>query len=142
MTNLNDCRLLELYQDDSPFYYLKNINNCVQLPFMTKRIFYLYDIPEGAERGGHAHKTLYQILIAINGSFEVIVKDEKEKKTFELNRPSKCLLLVPGIWREMNNFSKGAICMVLASSKYDSEDYIRDFSEFRIYRNAITQINA
>jgi uncharacterized RmlC-like cupin family protein len=104
------------------------------IPFEMKRVYYLYDVPSGAERGGHAHKNLKQFLIALSGSFDVVLNDGFEKKTITLNKPFQGLLINPGIWRELNNFSSGSVCLVIASAVFDESDYIRDFSEFREYK--------
>lgn len=100
------------------------------IPFEIKRIYYLYDIPCGEDRGGHAHKELSQLIIAASGSFEVLIDDGENKKKIFLNRPDNGLYIVPGIWRELHEFSSGAISLVLASTIYDENDYIRDYSEF------------
>lgn len=104
------------------------------IPFFIKRIYYLYDIPGGESRGGHAHKDLYQIIVAAGGSFDVLLDDGNNKKTVKLNRPDFGLLVVPGIWRELFEFSSGAVCMVLASLKYDESDYIRNYQHFLIQK--------
>jgi hypothetical protein len=104
------------------------------IPFDVRRIYYLYDIPGGAARGGHAHKELTQLIVAASGSFNVLLDDGKNKKIVTLNRPDFALLVVPGIWRELIEFSSGAICMVLASHKYSEPDYIRDYEEFKKYK--------
>ncbi len=96
----------------------------------VKRVYYLYDVPSTAERGGHAHKEQHETLIAISGSFEVVLKDFKQEKTFFLNKPYQGLHIVPGIWRELKNFSSGAVCLVLASAVFLETDYIRDFQKF------------
>lgn len=98
--------------------------------FEIKRIYYLYDVPGDAKRGGHAHKTLIQLIVAASGSFDVILDDGKNKKIVQLNRPYYGLLIGPGIWRELINFSSGSICLVLASEKYSEGDYIRNYSDF------------
>lgn len=103
------------------------------IPFEMKRVYYLYDVPSGSERGGHAHKNLKQFLIALSGSFNVILNDGKEEKVITLNKPNEGLLINPGIWRELNNFSSGSVCLVIASAVYDEADYIRDFEEFKLY---------
>ncbi len=100
------------------------------VPFSLKRAYYLYDIPGGESRGGHAHKELYQLIIAASGSFEVLLDDGTNKKIVKLDRPYYGLLVVPGLWRELFEFSSGAICLVLTSHKYDEEDYIRDYNQF------------
>ena len=106
------------------------VENGKTLPFDIKRVYYLYDVPSGVERGGHAHRSLYQLIIAVSGSFSVTLDDGHLKRTFLLNRPYRGLLVVPGLWRTIDDFSSGAICMVLASSEYDEKDYIRDYSAF------------
>jgi uncharacterized RmlC-like cupin family protein len=103
------------------------------IPFEMNRVYYLYDVPSGSERGGHAHKNLKQFLIALSGSFNVILNDGKEEKVITLNKPNEGLLINPGIWRELNNFSSGSVCLVIASAVYDEADYIRDFEEFKLY---------
>lgn len=103
------------------------------VPFEIKRVYYLYDVPSGSLRGGHAHKNLKQFLIALSGSFDVVLNDGKEVKTITLNKPNEGLLINPGIWRELNNFSSGSVCLVLASEVYNELDYIRDFQVFKVY---------
>ena len=100
------------------------------LPFDIKRVYYLYDIPSDAERGGHSHINQQEFLIAVSGSFDVILKDGKEEVTVTLNKPDKGLLINQGIWRELNNFSSGAVCLVLSSDHFDESDYIRDYDEY------------
>lgn len=105
------------------------------IPFDIKRVYYLYDIPTGSERGGHAHKDLRQFLVALSGSFDVVLNDGKEETIITLNKPYEGLLINSGIWRELQNFSSGSICLVVASEVYIEEDYIRDFDEFIKYVN-------
>lgn len=100
------------------------------LPFEIRRVYYLYDIPSTAHRGGHSHKKLKQVLIAISGSFEVILDDGNERKIVTLNKPNQGLLINTNVWRELNNFSSGSVCLVLASEEFDESDYIRDYDEF------------
>jgi dTDP-4-dehydrorhamnose 3,5-epimerase-like enzyme len=100
------------------------------IPFDVKRVYYLFDVPSGAKRGGHAHKKLKQVLIAISGSFDVVLKDGKSKETITLNRPDKGLLIENNIWRELENFSSGSVCLVLASEEFSEEDYIRSYKEY------------
>ena len=100
------------------------------IPFEIKRVYYLYDIPSSAKRGGHAHNQLQQVLIAISGSFDVVLKDGNSNKTITLNKPDKGLLIKYNIWRELENFSSGAVCLVLASDVFDEADYIRDYDVF------------
>lgn len=101
------------------------------IPFEIKRVYYLFDVPSGAKRGGHAHKQLKQVLIAISGSFDVVLKDGKNKQIITLNRPDKGLLIENNLWRELENFSSGAVCLVLASEVYDEKDYFRSFKQFK-----------
>lgn len=100
------------------------------VPFEIKRVYYLYDVPAGAERGGHAHIKLQQFLIALSGSFDVILNDGKTEKTVTLNKPFEGLLINEGIWRELKNFSSGSVCLVVASDVFEEADYIRDFQTF------------
>jgi oxalate decarboxylase/phosphoglucose isomerase-like protein (cupin superfamily) len=105
------------------------------LPFEMKRVYYLYDVPSGAERGGHSHKEQKEFLIALSGSFDVILNDGNEQKIISLNKPYEGLLINSGIWRELNNFSSGSVCLVIASAVFDEGDYIRAFEEFKKYKN-------
>lgn len=105
------------------------------IPFDIKRVYYLYDVPTGSERGGHAHKNLQQFLVALSGSFDVVLNDGKEEQIVTLNKPFEGLLINSGIWRELRNFSSGSICLVVASEVYIEDDYIRDFDEFIKYSN-------
>lgn len=100
------------------------------IPFEIKRVYYLFDVPSTAKRGGHAHKDLNQVLIAISGSFDVVLKDGISEKIVTLNKPDKGLLINKNIWRELDNFSSGAVCLVLASAVFDEDDYIRDYDDF------------
>lgn len=129
-TWVEDCKLKNLPKIHNRLGNITAINNLKNLPFEVKRVYYLYDIPSNEERGGHAHYELQQYLIAVSGSFDVIIDDGRNKKTVNLNRPDKALHVVPGIWREINNFSGGSICLVLASHRYDENDYIRDYNSF------------
>ena len=129
-----DCTIIEVDKHHSDVGNITVIENQDTIPFEVNRIYYLYDVPGGEERGGHAHKELKQLLIAASGSFDVVLNDGNVKRTVTLNRPYHGLLIVPGIWRELNNFSSGAICLVLASEKYDEADYIRDCKKFIIWK--------
>lgn len=106
------------------------IYNNVHIPFDIQRVYYLYDVPAGSERGGHAHKKLQQLIVAATGSFDVVMNDGQEEKIFNLNRPSYGLYVPQMMWRELKNFSGGGICLVLASLPYDEADYYRDYSDF------------
>jgi hypothetical protein len=129
--DIHSCNVVELVKIHNPAGNITIIQNGSRQPFNVRRVYYLYDVPGGSERGGHAHKELYQLIVAASGSFDVILDDGQNKKIIQLNRPYYGLLVVPGIWRELVNFSSGAICLVLASEKYSSDDYIRDYSEFK-----------
>ena len=130
-SNIYSCSVLELSRIHNPSGNITIVQSDSVLPFDIKRVYYLYDVPGGSERGGHAHKVLQQLIVAASGSFDVILDDGAMKKTVHLNRPNYGLLIVPGIWREIINFSSGAICLVLASERYNPSDYIRDYSDFK-----------
>ncbi len=104
------------------------------LPFEIKRVYYLYDIPSDSTRGGHAHKELQQFLIALSGSFDVVLDDGENRRIITLNRPNKGLLIPNGVWRELENFSAGAVCLSLVSDEYDEHDYIRDYDDFTLLK--------
>lgn len=133
-TNIFDCALLNFPKIEKRAGNITPIENNKNIPFETKRVYYLYDIPGGETRGGHAHKNLQQLIIALSGSFDVRIFDGYNSKTFHLDRPSFGLYLVPGIWRELINFSSGSVCLVLASALYDSNDYIRDFEIYKAFK--------
>lgn len=127
---LNDCKLIDLPKISDPRGNLSFIEAGKDIPFDIKRVYYLYDVPGGSDRGSHAHKKLHQFIVAMSGSFDVLLDDGKEKKRFHLNRSYNGLYVCPMMWRYLDNFSSGAVCMVLASSHYDETDYIRDYSDF------------
>lgn len=127
---LDDCRLLQLPKIEERRGNLTFIEGERHVPFHIRRVYYLYDVPGGAERGGHAHRGLHQFLIAMSGSFDVKINDGSRSTTFHLNRSFYGLYLCPMIWREIDNFSSGAVCMVLASEYFADDDYLRDFDEF------------
>lgn len=129
-SRVENCRLIELGKNHHANGNLTVVENGMQVPFNIKRVYYLYDVPGGEERGGHSHKTLKQFIVAISGAFDVVVDDGINHRTITLNRPYQGLLIVPGIWRVINNFSSGAVCLVLASEHYDEGDYVRDYDEF------------
>jgi hypothetical protein len=130
-----DCSIIELPQVHSIAGNITAIENNKNIPFAVKRIYYLYDIPGGEDRGAHGHKKLEQYIIAASGSFDVTIDDGQNKRTINLNHPNRALHLVPGLWRELSSLSSGAICLVLASEKYDEMDYIREYNEFLNFRN-------
>lgn len=129
-TTVYDCTIIELGKNHREKGNLTVVQNEKEIPFDVKRCYYLYDIPGGEERGGHSHRQLRQLIIAASGSFDVRLDDGLVKRTFTLNRPYQGLLVVPGIWRDLDNFSSGSVCLVLASEVYQKEDYIRDYNEF------------
>ncbi len=134
-TTINDCIKVQLPKIANPAGNLTAIQQNQDVPFSIKRIYYLYDIPGGQERGAHGHKNLHQLIVAASGSFEVVLTDGKETKSFYLNRPYEGLLIKPGLWRELKNFSSGSVCLVLASDEYSEDDYIRNYEEFKQYKD-------
>lgn len=130
-----DCVILPLNKIHNRAGNITIVEGDSNLPFDIKRVYYLYDIPGGEARGGHAHRNLSQLIVAASGSFDVLLDDGKNKKVVTLNRPDFGLMVIPGIWRELMEFSSGAICLVLASEKYDEEDYIREYSEFKTIKS-------
>lgn len=131
-SDINNCRLIDIKTIDSVNGRLSVMENIATEPFLIRRIYYLYDLPAGAERGGHSHVAMKSIIVALSGSFDVMIDDGKKQKRITLNRPDRGLLLSTGIWRTLDNFSSGSICLVLASEKYDENDYIRDYEEFKL----------
>jgi hypothetical protein len=134
-TTVYNCSIIELSINHREKGNLTVVENSKNIPFDIKRVYYLYDVPSGESRGGHAHKSLQQIIIAATGSFDVIINDGRVKRLFSLNRPYCGLLVSHGIWRELDNFSSGSVCLVLASAKYDAADYIREYNEFLLWKN-------
>ncbi|MCK5691825.1 MAG: WxcM-like domain-containing protein [Bacteroidales bacterium] len=130
ISDIHNCNVVEMEKNHNPAGNITVYQNGTSQPFDVKRVYYLYDVPGGSERGGHAHMELHQLIVAASGSFDVILDDGRNKKIIQLNRPYFGLLVVPGIWREIVNFSSGAICLVLASEKYNPHDYLRDHDEF------------
>ena len=128
------CSVMELMQIPNRAGNITFSTNNENIPFDVKRVFYIYDIPGGEERGAHAHKECHQFLIAASGSFEVELDDGKNKRTITLNRPYFGLHIPPGIWAAEKGFSSGAICLVLASDKYDETDYIRNYEDYQFYK--------
>lgn len=133
-STVNDCKIIDLGKIPNRKGNITVVQNGEKIPFDIQRIFYIYDIPGGAARGKHAHKSLYQLLIAVSGSFDVVINDGKNSRTLTLNSPQKGLLIVPGTWSGLENFSSGAICLTLTSALYDEEDYIRNYKEFKTYK--------
>ena len=129
-TKVSDCKIVDLDINHRVRGNITVAEGIKNLPFNINRVYYLYDVPGGEERGGHAHRELQQWIIAASGSFDVVLDDGSEKRIVTLNRPYKALQVVPGIWRELNNFSSGSICLVLASHHYSESDYIRDYKNF------------
>lgn len=128
--SLKNCYQIEFPKISDPRGNLSFVEGGRHIPFDIRRVYYLYDVPGGASRGGHAHKTLHQLVVAMAGSFDVELDDGNEKKRFHLNRSYYGLYVCPMIWRELDNFSSGAVCMVLASHLYEEDDYLRDYQEY------------
>lgn len=128
--SIHDCKLIKLPKISDPRGNLTFVEGHNHIPFDIQRVYYLYDVPGGAERGGHAHKALQQLIIAISGSFDIHLDDGTERKTIHLNRGYDGLLIPTMIWREIDNFSSAAVCLVLASERYDESDYYRNYDEF------------
>ena len=135
-SHINDCRIISLNKHHHANGNLTAVNNGVELPFNILRTFYIYDVPGGAERGGHSHYTCHEFIIAISGSFDVIIDDGNDQFTYTLNRPYQGLLVVPGIWRTLKNFSSGSVLLALASHHFDEEDYVRDYDTFLKYKHS------
>jgi hypothetical protein len=134
-SSVYDCVILPLNKIHNRAGNITIVEGNKHIPFEVKRIYYLYDIPGGEDRGGHAHKELRQLIVAASGSFDVLLDDGQNKKIVTLNRPDYGLMVVPGIWRELMEFSSGAICLVLASDLYSEHDYIREYTHFLEHRN-------
>jgi dTDP-4-dehydrorhamnose 3,5-epimerase-like enzyme len=132
--SIDDCKIIDLRKISDPRGNLTPIEGGVDIPFDIKRVYYLYDVPGGESRGAHAHKELQQLIIAANGSFTITLNDGNQKKSFTLNRSYYGLYIAPGIWRDLDNFSSGAVLLCLASEHYDAADYIRDYDEFIAYK--------
>lgn len=134
MTNISDIQLIEIPKIQDRRGNLSVVEGST-IPFVSKRVYYLYDVPSGSKRGGHAHIEQQELLIALSGSFDVVLKDGKNTKTITLNKPNVGLLIVLGIWRELKNFSSGSVCLVLSSGEFSEEDYIREYKKFRLFKN-------
>ena len=133
-STIYNCGVIELNKIHNRSGNITPVEGNLNIPFNIERVYYLYDVPSGGERGGHAHRELHQLIVAASGCFDVVLDDGRNKKVVELNRPNYGLLVVPGIWRELINFSSGAICLVLASQKYSETDYIREYIEFSKFK--------
>ena len=130
-SNVDECRVMDLPRIVHPDGSLTfQQNDGLQLPFDIRRVYYLYDIPGDSHRGGHAHRDNSSLIVAASGSFEVTLGDGRRSRTFPLNRPYRGLYVPPGLWREIGNFSSGAVCLVLTSELFSEDDYVRDYSEF------------
>jgi len=136
---LNDCRLIELPKISDPRGNLTFVEGGNHIPFDIKRVYYLYDVPGGSDRGAHAHKNLHQFVVAMSGSFDIVLDDGERQRRFHLNRSYYGLYICPMMWRKLDNFSSGGVCMVLASAPYSEDDYIRDHDEFlaRVRQNGL-----
>lgn len=129
--NLDECKIIDLPKIVDPTRgALTVVEELKEVPFEVKRVYWTYDVPGGESRGGHAHKDLYQLLVPMSGSFKVVLDNGMEKREFLLNHPWQGLIITPGIWRTLEDFSSGAVCMVLASELYDESDYIREYDQF------------
>lgn len=128
--SIEQCRIIDLPKIEDVRGNLSFVEGGIHIPFDIKRAYYLYDVPGGSNRGSHAHKNLHQFIVAMSGSFDVVLDDGKEQKRFHLNRSYYGLYICPMTWRLLDNFSSGAVCMVLASEHYDEADYIRNYEEF------------
>jgi hypothetical protein len=131
---IEDCKMVALNRINNRSGNITVVQNDVDIPFSVRRVYYLYDVPGGESRGAHGHRTLQQMIIAVSGSFEVTIDDGCSKKSFVLNRPFFGLRVPPGMWRDISNFSSGAICLVLASGYYDEGDYLRSYDDFLSFR--------
>ncbi len=129
-SSVEECRLIELPRHHHANGNLSVVEDDDPIPFKIQRTYFTYDIPAGVERGGHSHRELYQLIVAVSGSFDVIIDDGCRHRCVTLNRPYQGLIVTPGIWRVLNNFTSGAVCMVLASQHYDEDDYTRDYNDF------------
>ena len=127
---LDECKVIDFPVVHDHRGNLTFVEGQVHIPFEIERVYYLYDVPGGAKRGGHAHKELEQVIVAMSGSFDVVLNDGDEEKRVHLNRSYKGLYVPTMIWRELDNFSSGSVCMVLASNRFTEEDYLRDYQEY------------
>lgn len=137
MTTINDVKIIDITKVHDTRGNLSVIQG-EAIPFEMKRVYYLYDIPSGGRRGGHSHKNCQELIVALSGSFDVILNDGDQQKSVTLNKPNIGLLIPNGIWRELENFSSGSVCLVLASDVFKEEDYIRNFEDFKLSKNRIS----
>jgi hypothetical protein len=128
--SIDECKIIQLPKITDPRGNLTFIENSCHIPFDIKRVYYLYDVPGGSDRGSHAHKNLHQFIIAMSGSFDVVLDDGRQKQRFQLNRSYYGLYVCPMMWRFLDNFSSGGVCLVLASETYSEDDYIREYDTF------------
>lgn len=136
MNTINDCKIISLPKEEDTRGSLTYIYEQIQVPFQIRRVFYIYDVPAGKDRGVHAHKECWEFIVATSGAFEVYLNDGVNETSVTLNRPYQGLLVPPGIWIQEREFTTGAICLVLASHDYCESDYIRDYTEYLEYRKA------
>lgn len=134
-TSVDDCKIIQLSKHHRPQGNLTVVENGKDVPFDVKRVYYLYDVPGGATRGGHAHRELSQLIVAVSGCFSVMLDDGHNQRVFQLNRSNVGIYIAPGIWRVLDDFSSGSVCLVLASERYDASDYINDYDEFVSYKS-------
>lgn len=130
LSSLDNCRIVDLPRIRHDNGSLTFFQNSPEAPFPVKRVFYLYDIPGDSERGGHSHHQAQELIVALSGCFDVVLNDGHQSRRFTLNRPYRGLYIPAGIWRELNNFSSGSVCLVLTSEKFDEDDYVREFDRF------------
>ena len=135
-TTVFDCSMISLPQNHTMNGNLTAVSNGAEVPFDIKRVYYLYDVPGGFSRGGHGHKELQQLIVALSGSFDLIVDDGNVKRTFHLSRPNMGVYMPAGLWRELDNFSSGSICFVVASTDYDEGDYFRDYDNYVAWKSS------
>lgn len=136
-SRIDECQIIDLKRHESPrLGSLSVAEGGMNLPFQIRRVFHIYDVPAGASRGGHAHREVYEFIVAASGSFTVTLNDGKKNKTFMLNRPFQGLLVVPGVWLSLQDFSSGSVALVMTSDLFSPEDHIKDFNEFLNLNNS------
>ena len=134
MNTIFNCDIIELKKINNRAGNISVVENDLSIPFKINRVYYIYDVPGGSDRGGHAHKTLEQFVVAVSGAFDIIIDDGRNKKSIRLDRPYIALHIKKGIWREMRNFTSGSVCMVMASLAYDKDDYIDNYKTFKKFK--------